>query len=117
MHPLEQALSVIGPIVGGIIVLALFFKFLGRVGRGIASGTTRFTVKGVFDGNTRATIYLNSGDALKDVRILGFTESSVGTMGLPYELGHLLILQHADDRHTLVHARLIRRIEVSPQIS
>ena len=115
MHPFEQTISVVGPIVGAIVVLALFFKLLGWASHRSASRTARFAVKGIFDGNTPATVHLSSGNALEDVRILGFTEASSAKAAFPYELSRMVILQHPDGRHTLVQAKMIRKIDVPPQ--
>lgn len=115
MHPFEQTISVVGPIVGAIVVLALFFRLLGSAGHRSASATTRFVVKGIFDGNTPATVHLSSGNSLEDVRILGFTEPPSAKAPFPFELSRMVILQHPDGRHTLVQAKMIRKIEVLPQ--
>ncbi|GJM25430.1 MAG: hypothetical protein DHS20C16_18450 [Phycisphaerae bacterium] len=115
MHPFEQTVSVIGPIVGAIVVLTLFFKFLGLANRGTASRTTRIAVKGVFDGSTLSTVHLSSGNALEDVRILGFTDPSTSKVAFPHELGRMVILQHSDGRHTLIQAKMIRKIDVQLQ--
>lgn len=114
MQTFEQTIGVVGPIVGAIIVLTLFFKLLGWVGRGSASGTTRIAVKGIFDGNTSTTIHLSNGDTLEDIRILGFTKPPSIKEGFPHELSGMVILQHPDGRHTIIQAKMIRRIEVPP---
>jgi hypothetical protein len=112
LHPFEETVSIVGPVVGAIILLTLFFKFVGWASRRSSSGTTAFIVKGVFDGDTPAIVHLSTGAALEDVRMLGFTEPPAGKAPFPYELSHMAILQHPDGCHTLVPAKLIRRIEV-----
>lgn len=114
MHTLEQTIGVVGPVVGAIIVLTLFFNFLGWVGLRTASGTTRIAVRGVFDGNTSTTIHLSNGETLEDIRILGFTKPPSVKAGFPYELSGMVILQHPDGRHTIIRAKMIRKIEVPP---
>jgi hypothetical protein len=114
MHPFEQTVSVVGPIVGAIVVLTLFFRLLGWISHRSASGTTRFVVKGVFDGNTATTVHLSSGNAIENVRILGFTNPPSAKAPLPFELSRMVILQHADGRRALVQAKMIRKIEVPP---
>lgn len=115
MHPFEQTISIIGPIVGAIIFLALFFRLFGWASRNAAFKSTRGAARGVFEGRTLATVHLSNGSSLEDVRIHGFTDTSCGKAGLPFELGQMVILEHADGRHTLVHAKLIRKIDVPPQ--
>jgi len=121
MHPFEQTVSVVVPIVGAIVaaivVLTLFFKLLNWGRRGAAFETTRFAVTGVFDGKTPSTVHLSNGSTIEDVRILGFTDSSSAKTAFPYELGHTMVLRHPDGRHTLVQAKTIRRIEVPAQTS
>lgn len=111
MHPFEQTVSVVGPLVGAIIVLTLFFRFLGWITRKAGPSVVQFSAKGVFDGNTPATVSLSSGETLENVRILGFTQTT-GKADFPYELSRMVILQHDDGRHSLIQAKLIRRIDV-----
>ena len=115
MYPFVQTISVVGPIVGAIMLLALFFKLLGWAGRRTAPRTTRLVVAGIFDGDTLATIHLSNGTSLENVRIVGFTEPPSAKSAFPYELSRMAILEHPDGRHTLVQAKMIRKIEVPPQ--
>lgn len=109
-----DTVSVVGPIVGGIAALALFFHLLGWATRRSGSAVTRFVIKDVWHGQTAATVHLTGGRSLEDVRILGFVSPSSGKDELPFEFGRLVVLQHADGRRTLLRAKLIQKIEVPP---
>jgi hypothetical protein len=109
-----DTVSVVGPIVGGIAALALFFQLLGWATRRSGSAVTRFAVKDVLHGQTAANVHLTGGRAIEDVRILGFVSPSSGKDELPYEFGRLVVLEHPDGRRTLLRAKLIQQIEVPP---
>lgn len=109
-----QTVSVVGPIVGGIMLLGLFFTMLGWAAAKGSAGTTRFAVKGMFDERTRVTVHMAGGSCFEDVCILGFIEPASGKNAFPYELGRMLLLEHADGRRILVQAKMVRQIE-APQ--
>ena len=86
MHPFEETISIVGPIVLAIIVLTVFFKFMRWLGSLSATSPHRLAVKGVFDDNTRATVHLSNRTTLEDVRIIGFTDSQSAKGAFPWEL-------------------------------
>jgi hypothetical protein len=115
MHPFEQTISVIGPIVGAIIVLTIFFQVVGWLNRRAGGGPTQIALRGILDKSTRATVHLSTGAMFQDVRIIGFIDSGSAKMPFPYDLQSMVILEHADGKRILVHPKLIRMIEVPPK--
>lgn len=110
IHPLEQMLSVVGPIVGAIVFLTLFFKLIGWLSA--RSAVKRLPFKGVLDELTVATVHLVGGATIENVRVIGFTDPSSAKDMLPYELRGMVILEHADGRRMLIQAKTVRMIEV-----
>ena len=115
MHPFEETISIVGPIVLGIIVLAVFFKFTNWLGGRSGAAPQRLAIQGVFDDNTRATVHLSNRTNLEDVRIVGFTDSQSGKGACPWELHGMVVLEDPHGGRTLVRAKLIRMIEIPPQ--
>jgi hypothetical protein len=115
MHPFELTLSIVGPVVGGIIVLTVFFKLIGWIDRRSVAGTTRIAFKGVVDRKTLVVVHLATGRTIENVRLIGFTDSGSIKGPFPYELQNLVILEGVDGRRLLVQSRQIRMIEVPPQ--
>lgn len=111
IHPFEQTISVVGPLVVAIIVLVLFAKLLSWIG---SKSPKRFRFKGVLDEARECTVHLGNGTSLEHVRLVGFIDSASEKGGFPYELHNLLILEHADGRRTLIPAKSVRMIEVPP---
>jgi hypothetical protein len=112
MHPFEGTISVVGPIVGAIMVLTIFFRILARFDRPSISPVGW---KGLLDKDTPATIHLSSGTTLENVRLRGFTDSGASKAAFPFELHNMAILEQADGRRLLIPARLIRMIEIPPE--
>jgi hypothetical protein len=117
MHPFEQAVSVIGPIVAGIIVLTLFFKLVAWLSRHLGGGPRPIAFKGILDEETPVTIHLSNGSSFENVRLVGVTESKAMKAPVAYELSGLVILEHADGRRTLIQPKLIRMIEIPPVLA
>src|SRR5688500_6364672 len=117
MHPFEETISVIGPIVGGIIILTLFFKLLGWISGKSSPSPRRVAFKGILDEHTLCTIHLGGGTTYENVRLIGFTDSSSAKGPFPYELNGMAILEHTDGRRTLIQAKNIRTIEVGPKVA
>lgn len=117
MHPFEQTVSVIGPIVGGIIALTLFFKLLGRVSRASSPSPSRVAFKGILDERTPCTVHVGGGTTYENVLLIGFTDSSSPDKGpFPYELSNMVILEHADGRRTLVLVQIGRIGDAEPAV-
>jgi hypothetical protein len=116
MHPFEQTISVVGPVVGAIVFLTLFFKLVGWMSRKSAS-PNRIKFKGVLDDHTMCTVHVAGGMAFENVRLIGFTDSSSAKGPFPYELHGMVILEHADGRRTMIQAKNIRMIEVAAKVA
>jgi hypothetical protein len=114
MHPLEATLSVVGPIVGAIIVLTLFFKLMARWSGDSKAKTRRFGFEGILDSHTKVTVHLVNGGAHENVRFVGFTDSQSTKGVFPHELRAMVILEEESGRRVLIPAKSIRMIEVPP---
>ncbi|HAI14570.1 MAG TPA: hypothetical protein DCM28_22885 [Phycisphaerales bacterium] len=115
MHPFEQTISIVGPIVVSIIVLTLFFKFMSWiVSQSKGKETPRnITLTGILDKNTSATIHVGSSQCFENVRIIGFTDSASFKDAFPHSMHGMLILEHQDGRRILIQAKNVRMIELS----
>lgn len=110
MHPFEQTVSVVGPVVAAVIILTLFFQLLARYS---AKAPSRMGLKGIFDDRTPLIVHLSNGTTYADVRLAGFTDAAAPKGHLPYDLHGMVILEHADGRRTLIHGKSIRMIEIA----
>lgn len=116
MHPFEQTVSVVGPVVAGIIVLSIFFKLLARWGTS-GESMRRVGLKGILDDKSPATVHLTTGVALENVRFIGFTNPDSMKGPFPFELRGMVIFEHPDGRRTIVAAKMIKMIEVPPKMT
>ena len=98
MHPFEQTISIVAPFVLAIIVLTLFFQFMGWIARGATAKSRNIAIKGILDQKTPATVHLMNGTTFENVRLIGFTDSSSVKGPFPYELMGMLILEDPDGR-------------------
>jgi len=114
MHPFEQTISVVGPVVGGIVFLTLFFKVVGWVSA--KSSPKRIKFKGVLDDYTLCTVHAAGGTTFENVRMIGFTDSAPAKGPFPYELRGMVILEHSDGKRTMIQAKNIRMIEVAARV-
>jgi hypothetical protein len=105
--------SVVGPVVGGIVFLTLFFKLVGWIARKSTKGATRVALKGLLDDRTLCTVHVGNGKTFENVRLVGFIDASSGKGAIPYQLNGMAVLEHADGRRTLIQAKHIRMIEVN----
>src|SRR5688572_28688249 len=115
MHPLEHTISVVGPVVGGIVFLTLFFKLVGWMSS--KSAPNRIKFKGVLDDHTLCTVHAAGGTTFENVRLIGFTDSASAKGPVPYELHGMVILEHSDGRRTMIQAKNIRMIEVAAKVA
>lgn len=109
MDVFHTAGSIVSAIVGGIIVLGIFFAILERIGR-IGSPDTIVVPNSAFliEGS-RVNLLLRRGEQLFDLRFVGFTASpSDGKM--PYELTKLAAFD--TDRGTRVFIRAERIVSI-----
>ncbi len=113
MHPFEATISVVGPIVGGIMVLTIFFKVVSRFSRDKAS-IEPFTIQNVIDHTTQVAVHLKDGTKIENVRVIGHSASGSGKSLFPYELHSLVILEGLDRTRLMIPAKLIHRIVVPP---
>lgn len=112
MHPFEQTVGVVVPVVAAVMVLTVFFNFMGWVSRRFAGSPTRITFRGILDDETRAAVHLSNGTSFEDARFVGFTDADSFKGLFPFELRGMVILELPDGRRVIVQARLIRMIEV-----
>ena len=115
MNDLPDSFIVVGSIVAGIMILTFFFKLINWIECLVKKNPTRIAFKGVLNEQTRVTVFLANGTTFENVRLRGFTDTSSMKEHLPYELNNMVILEHANGRHSLIPARNIRIIETQPE--
>lgn len=106
MDVFHTAASIAAAIVGGIIVLGIFFAIMEKIGR-IGSPHTLVVPHSAFliEGS-RVNLSLKHGERLEDLRFVGFTASGAGDDKMPYELYKLAAFD--TDRGTRVYIRAER---------
>ena len=114
MHPFEQAVSIVGAVVLAIIVLTIFYRLLGWMSGDRDAKAMSMKLRGILDEKTPATIQMNRGATLTDVRVVGFTNAADFKGAFPYELGGMIILARPDGGRTLIRANQVRMIETGP---
>ena len=110
VHPFEATVSVVGTVAAAIVLLTLFFRFLGwwdRRGDGVKSVATSKALS----THPRTKVHIGSGKTIENVRVVGVTDSNAGK-GMPWELSGMLILEHEDGSRTLLQAKTVRMIEI-----
>lgn len=116
IHPFENSISILGPIVGAIIILALFFKFMNWLEqRGAGDRPAAASIRGILNKTTPITVHLTTGATYSGVCLVGFTKSDLSKDSFPHGLHGMAILEHPGGARTLVHAKLIRMIEIPPE--
>jgi hypothetical protein len=110
LHPLESTISVVGPVVGAIVILTLFFRLMNAIDQR-RSGVKSITTSKALGGIANARVHSGSGKTYENVRIVGMTDSSSGK-GMWWGLGSMLILEHEDGSQTLIQSKLVRVIEI-----
>ena len=106
MHPLEATLSVVGPIVGAIIVLTLFFKLMAIWNGASKAKTRRFGFEGILDSKTRVNVHLVNGGTHENVRFAGFTDAEHTQGVFPLELRAMVILEEDSGRRVLIRSKV-----------
>jgi len=108
MHPFEHTVSIVGPVVGAIVFLTVFFKLIGRWGRG--RQMTRIQLDNVLTKETLVTLLLDDGTKLESVYLLGINEDD----GADYvfALRHMIVVGHPDGRRKLIKPDAIRMIDI-----
>jgi len=114
MHPFEQTISVVGPVVLAIVFLTLFFKIAARVERKSTGEGNPYKFRGMVDKNTRVKVHLNNQKSFDDVLLIGFINPGTGKIAMPYEWQNLVILEEPNGRRFLIPAKQLRMIEVPP---
>jgi hypothetical protein len=109
--------GVVTPIVLGVVMLTLFFQFVGLVGRlfgGREAEVSALRIRGVLDEQTRVTVHLASGSTYEHVRLLGRLQSASGKGEYSLGLDSMFVLEHPDGARTVVREKQIKLIEVPP---
>jgi hypothetical protein len=114
MHPFLEQFAIVGgaiaAIVAGIVVLAVFFSLLSRLGSG--AQPEAISIRGVLPAGALADVQMASGKNFEQVRFVGFTSSESIKSNLPYELNGMVILENGQGERILVRAKDIRTIVV-----
>lgn len=105
--------GVVTAMVGGVVVLTLFYRGLAWLS---ADGEKPNTIalRGVLKRDTLATIHLAGGQKFERVRFVGFTNSEALKTHLPFELNGMVILEDEQKQRYLVRAKNIQMIVVAP---
>ena len=116
IHPFEATISVVGPIVGGIVFLTFFFKTLAWISEKSKANGKPVPLGGILNPDNTITVHLNNGNTYENVRFVGQTDGYAGKgAAFPYELNQMVILEFHDGRRVLIHAKSIRMIEIPNQ--
>jgi len=115
MHPFEQTISIVGPLVGAVIALTLFFRLMGRFDRKSSGEGSPNKFRGIVAKNERVTVHLNNGTSFEEVLLVGFISSGSPKVALPFEWHSLFILENTDGRRFLIPAKQLKMIEVPPK--
>ena len=102
MDVFHTAGSIVTAIVGGIIVLGIFFSILEKISRSGSPHTIVVSNSAFLIEGSRVNLCLKHGERLEDLRFVGFTTSS-GDDKMPYELNKLAAFD--TDRGTRVYVR------------
>jgi len=105
MDVFHTAASIASAIVGGIIVLGIFFAIMERLGRMGSPHTVVVPHSAFLIEGSRVNLLLRRGERLNDLRFVGFT-TSAGDDKMPYELNKLAAFD--TDRGTRVYVRAER---------
>lgn len=101
-----------GPILAlciGVMILAVFFNVLAAV-KGTISPARKIKIKGFLKDRDRVTLELKRGDALEDVRFIGFLDHTSVKGGLPHQLANMLIVETRSGERILLRAEDVRSI-------
>lgn len=118
MHPFVQTASsiagVVLPIVGGIILLSLWFKVSQWFfGEGKKPGD--ISIRGVLGKNTFAAVHMAGGPTFDRVRLTGFLSVQNMKTHLPFQLDGMVILEDEQGQRHIVRAKNIKMIVVPPE--
>ncbi|MCE9568219.1 MAG: hypothetical protein K8U57_39970 [Planctomycetes bacterium] len=97
----------------GIIALAIFFTALNWLTSSGAKPET-MAVRGVLRKDTWVAVHMQGGETFERVRFIGFTNTESIKTHLPYDLNGMVILEDLEGRRSLVRAKAIRMIVISP---
>jgi hypothetical protein len=99
----------IGAICIGVMALALFFTFLGRI-KDRFSSAKFIKIKKLLNQPEMVTLHLASGKTVSDVHFVGFTDPA-SLKGVPYQLSNMVVFETTDGRRVLLRADAIRMME------
>ena len=103
----------IAAICIGIMVLTVFFKFIGYIGDRV-SPVKHIKIKKLLSQSELVTAHFTSGDRIPNLKFIGFTDSA-SVKGVPYELTNLVTFEKLDGSKMLVRANRIKLIEGQKQ--
>lgn len=105
--------GVVTAIVGGVVVLTLFYRGLSWIS-GAGSKPETIAIRGVLKRDTLATIHLAGGKVFERTRFIGFMNSEMMKTNYPFELNGMVILEDEQKQRYLVRARNIQMIVIAP---
>ena len=103
MDTFYQVLGFVAALCIGIMVLTAFFTAVGYV-KGRTRGFEVLKLKGFITDGKLLNIHLRGGKSVHGVRLVGFTEQSVGKGGVPYQLSSMVIFETVWRIHEMARA-------------
>ena len=101
----------VGPIVLGIVILAIFFKVLGILQAKMGAPAI-IKMKSFLKDAAWINVHLAGGKLLERVRFVGFTDhSSVKGGHIPYQLSNMVVLETAAGKRILIRSDAVKMIE------
>lgn len=104
-----DTLGFVGTVRIAIIVLVLFFKGIGAIGRS-RRGKVRM-VEGLLSAERANDVTLTNGRVISGVQFVGVSDASGMKGGMPYQLSQLMVFQRPDGGKVYVRPDSIRLIE------
>lgn len=115
---MEKFAEFLGPILAatiGIMILAIFFKILNRIGKK-ADEPPLIKLKGFFKDAEFVDVHLSGSRVLEKVRLIGVSDAShTGKGAFPYELSGMVVLEKENKKRLMIKAKSINMIVESEE--
>ncbi len=113
LHPFEMTVSIVGTIVAGIMILAIFFTILGKFRRPKSELYSSEAIEKALINAGEVTIHMRDGTTFPAGSIASVSSGSIGGDETPWKLYPFLVLQHHDGAKTFIRLKQIRMIKAS----